>query len=567
MLRNKLVKSDGSVIDSSVILSCEYTEGVNSATNLTLGDTTSSELTVEVLSTVEVEAGEVLTYYIIENNVETKIGVFNVDKPTRVSRNHMRFSAYDNLSKTEKNFSDWLRSHRGEFPMQLSELVGHACEYCGVTLAATEIPLEWLEVDAFYADNITCRQILKWAGAIACRFVVANADGEIEFKWFDSSANVVLQPVKNDGVIVKDDGNGNLSITSPDLIVTDDGEGNITLDSDKLSLKATATGVSIEATEQTIPYFRDALSRENYTTDPIERVQIKQSDDDVGVVYPPAADGNCFVISGNMMLGAVSRSDVQMVARHIHGKLASTTYVPFSATVPQTMKVRAGDIVRVKDADGKEVAGYVMDVSVTPSGTTIRSTGDQSYGSNVAVAAQQYQNINGKIMSLKQSVDGLEIVNKDLSDTLSSLSLSAEEFKTYVSGTYVPNTEFDEYKSNVSTQFTQTARDFEMKFTSTNEAIADVNQDLQNKYNERTSYIRFEEGNIILGKSDSNILLVIRNDRISFVQGSQGGPEVAYLADNSLYITEGEFLTQLRIGKFGFIPGANGNLSFKKVVS
>ena len=29
MLRNKLVRSDGSIIDSSVIISCEFTEEVN----------------------------------------------------------------------------------------------------------------------------------------------------------------------------------------------------------------------------------------------------------------------------------------------------------------------------------------------------------------------------------------------------------------------------------------------------------------------------------------------------------------------------------------------------------
>jgi hypothetical protein len=43
-------------------------------------------------------------------------------------------------------------------------------------------------------------------------------------------------------------------------------------------------------------------------------------------------------------------------------------------------------------------------------------------------------------------------------------------------------------------------------------------------------------------------------------------PELAYISNDALYITEGEFLNQMRIGKFGFTPGANGNLSFKKVV-
>lgn len=62
-------------------------------------------------------------------------------------------------------------------------------------------------------------------------------------------------------------------------------------------------------------------------------------------------------------------------------------------------------------------------------------------------------------------------------------------------------------------------------------------------------------------------MLIIKNDRISFVRNVSGLPEVAWFADDVLNVTEGQFTTQLNIGKFGFRPGASGNLSFKKVVN
>ena len=65
MLRNKLVRSEGSIIDSSVIISCEFTEEVNSNTNLSVGDVTASELTVEFLSSDPIQQDELLTYSII----------------------------------------------------------------------------------------------------------------------------------------------------------------------------------------------------------------------------------------------------------------------------------------------------------------------------------------------------------------------------------------------------------------------------------------------------------------------------------------------------------------------
>jgi hypothetical protein len=566
MLRNKLVRSDGSIIGSSVIISCEFTEEVNSSTNLSVGDVTASELTVEILATDPIQQDEVLTYYIIEDGREKKIGVFKAEKPTVATRTSMRFSAYDNIIKTEKLFSDWLRANQSLFPMPLINLVEHACSHCGVVLATTDFPHADLSVDAFYADNLTCRQILSWAAAIAGRFVRANAEGELEFAWYVDAPSITVAPSEssvNAYVNVRDDGAGNVSLQSKNIAVSDDGNGNVTLLTDGLSVTTNENGITFTSEAVAIPFMRDKLSYENYSTDLIERVQINHSEDDVGVIYPADVAGNCFTISENMILGVADHDDVTQVAMSLHSHLKDITYVPFSVTVPRTILVRAGDIVSVTDSSGNSFAGYVMKMSVTPTGTTLTATGDKSYGSNAAVSSEKYSNLTGKILSLSKSIDGLTIKNEDLNGKFGELTLSTEAFKTEIKDTYVSEEEFGEYKNTVSTSFEQTAEQFEMKFNSTSQAISDVNKDLQEKYNERTSYIRFEDGNIILGRSDSDITLKQSNDRISFLQNGQ---EVAYIADDNLYITQGEFMTQLRIGKFGFTPGASGNLSFKKVV-
>ena len=569
MLRNKLVRSDGSIIDSSVIISCEFTEEVNSSRNLSVGDVTASELTVEILSTDPIEQDEVLTYSIIEDGIETQIGVFKAEKPTVATRTSMRFSAYDNIIKTEKLFSDWLRENKSLFPMTLLQLVEHACSHCGVVLVTTDFAHADMSVDHFYADDITCRQILSWASAIAGRFVRANTEGELEFAWYSNVANITIAPSVSDSesfIYLRDDGAGNVSIQSPNLIMSDDGAGNVVLNAEGLSVTTGNNGVTLTSTGIVIPFLRDKLSYENYTTDLIERVQINHSEDDVGVIYPAEATGNCFTISENMILGVMSRTDMELVASDLYTRLKDITYVPFSVTVPRTIRVRSGDIISLTDATGHSFVGYVMKMSVTPSGTVLTATGDKSYGSNAAVSSEKYSNLTGKILSLSKSVDGLKVTNRDLEGKISSLEMSTEAFKTSVSETYVTESEFGEYQSSVATSFKQTAKNFEFKFDETNEAIDAVDKDLRDKYEERTSYIRFEDGNIILGKSGSEILLIQKNDRISFVRNVKDRPEVAWFADDILHVTEGEFTVQLGIGKFGFKPGANGNLSFKKVV-
>jgi hypothetical protein len=524
---------------------------------------------VEILNTADIQQDDVLTYYIIEDDVEKKIGVFNVEKPTVATRTSMRFSAYDNIVKTEKIFSGWLRENQSLFPMTLLALVTDTCSYCGVTLATTDFPQADLSVNAFYADDITCRQVLEWAASIAGRFIRSNADGELEFAWYEDATNITVYPSKRESsgntVTVTDDGNGNISILSDDITTTDDGNGNVTMKTQNLAVLTRETGV-VFSTYISLPYFQGGLNYENYTTDLIERVQIKHSEDDVGVIYPAEADGNCFAISDNMILGMLESDVVSLIAADLYTQLKDITYVPFSVTIPRSIKVRAGDIINLTDSNGYAFTSYVMKVSVSPGGTNITTTGDKSYGSSAAVSSEKHSNLTGKILSLKKDIDGLVIENKDLAGKIGSLELSTEEFKTFVSDNYVSEDELGKYKTEVSTQFEQTASGFEMQFNTTKTEIDSLKTDAENRDAERQAYIRFVDGNIHLGKSDSRIMLILENDRISFVQNVVGYPELAYISNDVLYITEGEFLTQLRIGKFGFTPGANGNLSFRKVV-
>ena len=240
-----------------------------------------------------------------------------------------------------------------------------------------------------------------------------------------------------------------------------------------------------------------------------------------------------------------------------------------------------------------------MRVSIGSDGTHIESSGDKSYGANAAVASAKYANLAGRVLEVTQTADGLNIENADLHDAVARLGLTVQGLETSVLQTmndvnglredtatqmtstvqtakemvdtaleeYVTTDEFGSYKSSVSTQFTQTADEFKMQFDAAKTDISNVNKDLQGKYEERTKYIRFVDGEIVLGSAGSEIMLIIKNDRISFVRNVSGLPEVAWFADDVLNVTEGQFTTQLNIGKFGFRPGASGNLSFKKVVS
>ncbi len=595
MLRNKLVRSDGSIIDSSVIISCEFTEEVNSSTNLSVGDVTASELTVEILSTDTIQQDEVLIYSIVEDGVETPIGIFKAEKPTVATRTSMRFSAYDNIIKTEKLFSDWLRNNQSQFPMTLLQLVQRACDHCAVTLVTTDFPHADLSVGAFYADDITCRQILAWAAAIAGRFVKANTEGGLEFAWYGDTQITTIAPSASAIIDVSDDGEGNVSVQSNNLKVTDDGEGNVTLLADGLSVTTTDDGitlnntiapaagapinltddgaghVSIRSRHLTVtdggegdvtllsngvqvisnengvtlksfptPFLRDKLSYESYTTDLIERVQINSSDDDVGVIYPEDATGNCFTISGNMILGVVSGDDIATVAQSIYEQLKSMTYVPFNVTVPRTILIRAGDKITVTDAEGNAFDSYVMKASVTPNGTTLSATGDKSYGSNAAVSSEKYTNLTGKLLSIRKSIDGLEIKNEDLTGKVGALELSTESFKTYVEESFVSGDNFEKYKSESE----QTAKDITQKFESLdqykNETSAHIKTGLLDYTDDNVPVYGMEIGQRteVDGEEIFDKYARFTAEKLSFFD--QAGNEITQIGDKKMSVTNVE---------------------------
>ena len=150
----------------------------------------------------------------------------------------------------------------------------------------------------------------------------------------------------------------------------------------------------------------------------------------------------------------------------------------------------------------------------------------------------------------------VEETTKTLSTMIqqTSDSIMLEVSQTYVKG--------DNLESVVSTAMEQTAESFTFDFNSLKATVDANDADARAQFDEIHKYIRFENGNIILGEAGNALVLRIENDRISFLDG---GAEVAYFSNKQLYVLDGHFINSLRVGKFAFLPRENGNLSLVKV--
>ncbi|MBR5865732.1 MAG: phage tail protein [Alistipes sp.] len=141
----------------------------------------------------------------------------------------------------------------------------------------------------------------------------------------------------------------------------------------------------------------------------------------------------------------------------------------------------------------------------------------------------------------------------------SLIEQTSTAIRSEVSETYMTGDELTEY---IGTQLTQLSDSFEMTFTTLQQQVDENDAYARDQLQKVEKYIRFVDGDIILGETGNALTLKIENDRIAFLEG---GAEVAYITDRQLYITDAHFLHSLRLGNFAFMPRQNGNLSLVKV--
>jgi len=134
----------------------------------------------------------------------------------------------------------------------------------------------------------------------------------------------------------------------------------------------------------------------------------------------------------------------------------------------------------------------------------------------------------------------------------------SDRIEQIIKETTVSVSDFETYQQTVSTNFTQTKDSFEYTFETLKENIQDINGQVSTNQNEIVKYIRFDNGDIILGLVGNEVLLKESNDRISFLQNNI---EVAYFSNNKLFVTNAEFTNGLKVFDIEWTKEPNGSFS------
>ena len=373
----------------SAVKSLTLHTAVNAGQEFTIGSAFSDYIEAEIWAdpdgSLQITAGDALTYYRQDDaGNRTKVGVFYAEKPTRTKRNSYKVTAYDTMSKLDADFSGWLHANQAQFPKTIWQLVQLACQRAGVALASSSLPINGsYSVQAFYADDLTCRQIISWAAEAAGCYAHMNADGKLQFLTYTDKRSTAK--------------------------ITPDGASNSTA------------------------YYADSLSYEDYTVKAIEKVQIRQSDSDVGVIYPDSTTAtNTYAVQGNLLLTTGTEANLKTVVQNLYNVLKNVTYTPCKVSVPSSSGFACGQIVHVKDARGREFDTYLMSATISSGKASFESVGSASRESSSAVNSQSYKNLTGKMLEIKTSVDGLEVKASDLTGKYTDLKATVDGLSSEV---------------------------------------------------------------------------------------------------------------------------------------
>lgn len=145
-------------------------------------------------------------------------------------------------------------------------------------------------------------------------------------------------------------------------------------------------------------------------------------------------------------------------------------------------------------------------------------------------------------------------------ETQTAISQSESSLAAAVLEQTISKDDYQTFYDTVKNILQMDANGTTMLFQTINEAIATVGDQAQSNYSEILKYIRFEDGNIVIGVQGDPLTLKIEHDRLAFLQN---GVAVAYFSDSKLYVTHGEFLQTFKLGKFQSVPRENGNLTWR----
>lgn len=417
MFQDKFVLADGTALQSNIV-GVDWTTSSNSDSDIAPGSVCASAVEIEFWvnsdSALSVTQGTVLTYYKVykddnDIDVETKIGVFTCDKPEKTGSNKYKVTAYDNVSLLDVDVTEWLNALT--FPITIKDFAASLAAKCKLELANEPRLNKDYKVQKFTCSGINARDLMKMVCSASGCFCNADANGKLFFDWYKKNDRVIISPKK--------------SINARSFHLFDVAKRSLQDNTHRVLISAK----SGSDTPDGIPYFANQLTFSDFVVKTIDKVQVRQSDDDVGVIYPADEQGtNALIIQGNQLLSTTSDAALRPYVKNLYDGLNNITYVPCSnIQTLETLEIKVGDIVTVSDGKN-EFDTWITSVRHSGGKCTFESVGNANRNTTTAVNDVKY-NSKQRILKISATVDGLTVKAEQTAQDISGLSSQYTQLK------------------------------------------------------------------------------------------------------------------------------------------
>lgn len=304
-------------------------------------------------------------------------GYFICEKPVKEKEYIISLTAYDELIKFDIDITEWWNGL--SYPLTIDDMFKSLCDYCGVPYEETTHINGDYTFNAKPADlsNIKGRDVLKMIGQATCTFIKMTRYGKCVMKTIDvDTINYELDLLKED----------------------------------------------IDVSE--------------YSTAPIDKVQIRVEEDDIGVIVGEGT--NAYVIQGNYLLYSQSDEQLRPYAENIYDVVSQIVYRPYSLNTVELPFIEAGDVIKVTTIS-QTFNALVMNRELSSGNDMFSADGTESR-EIVTDVNSSIINLQGKVNVLKRDIDETISLIKDPATGLESqITQQAGKIELIVQSDTYPN--------------------------------------------------------------------------------------------------------------------------------
>lgn len=321
----------------------------------------------------------------------TQLGIFIPQSAQKKDDRILSVTAYDRMIYFEE-FADRVLNNQ-TYPVTVLDFLQSLCAFVGVALETTEfLNSDYLIQKNARSQNVKGRQMLQWVTEAAARFARITPEGKLALEWY----------------------------TDIDY-----------------SIDASHGG----PTEYT------TITTADYTTKKVDKLQIKVTQNDIGVVVPKddPSKTNIYIIQNNPIFYAETDAELRPTAEKIFNAIKDFAYIPYTVTCKGNPAIRAGSVFSVTSVKGQKIKAFVMmkkmkGVKALTDNLSASGNATRSIQSNVL--NQVIQQLRGKTneltLTLEETTNRLTTVTSDLDSIttkVGELSLKSENFSVKLSET------------------------------------------------------------------------------------------------------------------------------------